>query len=68
MEEDWIFSTPTSLNTETPKSDGHSKVQREMGAVIEEMTNISEQLWSRPTASNKMKLQIESINQKLFLQ
>ena len=62
MEEDWIFSTPTSLNTEASKSDGHSKVEREMGAVIEEMTNISEQLWSRPTASNKMKLQIESIN------
>ena len=62
MEEDWIFSTPASLNTEAPKSDGHIKVEREMGAVIEEMTNILEQLWSRPTASNKMKLQIETIN------
>lgn len=42
MEEDWIFSTPASLNTEAPKSDGHIKVEREMGAVIEEMTNILE--------------------------
>ena len=42
VEGDWLFSKPTSLNTETQKLDGHNKVLRERGAFIGEITNILE--------------------------
>ena len=42
MEGNCLFSTPTLLITETPRLDDQNKVAREMGVVIEEMTNVIE--------------------------
>lgn len=40
MEENWLFSTPTVFNTETASLNGQNKVAKEMGVIIEEMTNM----------------------------
>ena len=38
----WLFSTPTLFNTETPRLDGPNKVASERSVAIEEMTNLLE--------------------------